>query len=74
VSEQAGPGHARPGSVSTRRGYARRGFGHLEESNIAKLFFLDERAKELHPQWAEVAREVVANLRAACPTTRIRAW
>ncbi|KDN18476.1 helix-turn-helix domain-containing protein [Amycolatopsis rifamycinica] len=39
-------------------------FGRIEERNIAKLFFLDERAKDLHPEWAAVAREVVANLRA----------
>jgi transcriptional regulator with XRE-family HTH domain len=39
-------------------------FGRIEERNIAKLFFLDERAKELHPEWDAVSREVVANLRA----------
>ena len=39
-------------------------YGNLGERNIAKLFFLDERAKELHPEWDAVAREVVANLRA----------
>jgi transcriptional regulator with XRE-family HTH domain len=39
-------------------------FGRLAERNIAKLSFLDERAKELYPEWDTVAREVVANLRA----------
>jgi transcriptional regulator with XRE-family HTH domain len=39
-------------------------FAHLEERNIAKLFFTGDRAKDLHPEWDAVAREVVANLRA----------
>ncbi|MFC9254171.1 helix-turn-helix transcriptional regulator [Amycolatopsis thailandensis] len=33
------------------------------ERNIPKLFFLDEHAREMHPEWATVAKEVVANLR-----------
>ncbi|MEC3979878.1 helix-turn-helix transcriptional regulator [Amycolatopsis sp. H20-H5] len=40
-------------------------FGTAEpaERNIAKLFFLDPRARDLHPEWESVAKEVVANLR-----------
>ena len=38
-------------------------FAHLGERNMAKLFFLDERSKPLHPQWQVVAKELVANLR-----------
>ncbi|RSM69725.1 transcriptional regulator [Amycolatopsis sp. WAC 01375] len=34
------------------------------ERNIPKMFFLDERARELHPEWETVAKEIVANLRA----------
>lgn len=34
------------------------------ERNIPKMFFLDERARDLHPEWDTVAKEVVANLRA----------
>ncbi|WP_410660845.1 helix-turn-helix domain-containing protein [Amycolatopsis sp. lyj-112] len=34
------------------------------ERNIPKMFFLDERARDLHPEWETVAKEVVANLRA----------
>ncbi|MCU1687015.1 MAG: transcriptional regulator [Amycolatopsis sp.] len=34
------------------------------ERNIGKMFFLDERARDLHPEWESVAKEVVANLRA----------
>ncbi|GAB3715946.1 helix-turn-helix transcriptional regulator [Amycolatopsis oliviviridis] len=33
------------------------------ERNIPKMFFLDEHAREMHPEWTTVAREVVANLR-----------
>lgn len=33
------------------------------ERNIPKMFFLDEHARELHPEWETVAKEVVANLR-----------
>lgn len=33
------------------------------ERNIPKMFFLDERARELHPEWGTVAKEIVANLR-----------
>jgi len=35
-----------------------------EERNVARLFFLDPVARDLHPEWDEVCREVVANLRA----------
>ncbi|MFD8494491.1 helix-turn-helix transcriptional regulator [Amycolatopsis sp. NPDC059657] len=33
------------------------------ERNIPKAFFLDEAAREMHPEWESVAKEVVANLR-----------
>ncbi|KFU82654.1 Helix-turn-helix domain-containing protein [Amycolatopsis lurida] len=33
------------------------------ERNIPRLFFLDESAREMHPEWETVAKEVVANLR-----------
>ncbi|EME63915.1 helix-turn-helix transcriptional regulator [Amycolatopsis decaplanina] len=33
------------------------------ERNIPKMFFLDEHAREMHPEWETVAKEVVANLR-----------
>ncbi|MBE8517507.1 helix-turn-helix domain-containing protein [Amycolatopsis sp. H6(2020)] len=39
-------------------------FGRLEERSMPKLVFTDERAKQLHPEWDAVTREVVANLRA----------
>ncbi|WP_199191167.1 helix-turn-helix domain-containing protein [Amycolatopsis sp. CA-126428] len=39
-------------------------FGRLEELSMPKLVFTDERAKQLHPEWDEVCRDVVANLRA----------
>lgn len=39
-------------------------FAQLGERNMAKLFFLDERSKPLHPHWQVVAKELVANLRA----------
>ena len=39
-------------------------FAQLENRSLPKLFFLDERAKQLHPEWPEVAKELVANLRA----------
>jgi transcriptional regulator with XRE-family HTH domain len=34
------------------------------ERNIPRMFFLDPRARDLHPAWESVAKEVVANLRA----------
>jgi transcriptional regulator with XRE-family HTH domain len=34
------------------------------DRNIGKMFFLEENARELHPEWESVAKEVVANLRA----------
>jgi transcriptional regulator with XRE-family HTH domain len=39
-------------------------FGNLDERSMPKLFFLDERAKQLHPEYDSVCRELVANLRA----------
>ncbi|WP_020670443.1 helix-turn-helix domain-containing protein [Amycolatopsis nigrescens] len=33
------------------------------ELNIPKMFFLDETARDLHPEWETVAKEVVSNLR-----------
>lgn len=39
-------------------------FGRLEERSMPKLVFTDERAKQLHPEWDAVCRELVANLRA----------
>ena len=39
-------------------------FADLEERNMPKLIFTDERAKELHPEYDAVCRELVANLRA----------
>ncbi len=39
-------------------------FAHLEERSMPKLVFTDERAKELHPEYDAVCRELVANLRA----------
>ncbi|WP_410648561.1 helix-turn-helix transcriptional regulator [Amycolatopsis sp. cmx-4-54] len=33
------------------------------ERNIPKMFFLHEHARELHPEWETVAKEIVANLR-----------
>ncbi|MER6669763.1 helix-turn-helix transcriptional regulator [Amycolatopsis japonica] len=33
------------------------------ERNIPKMFFLGEHARELHPEWETVAKEIVANLR-----------
>jgi len=39
-------------------------FADLEERNMPKLVFTDERAKELHPEYDAVCRELVANLRA----------
>ncbi|AEK46753.1 helix-turn-helix domain-containing protein [Amycolatopsis mediterranei] len=39
-------------------------FGRLEERSMPKLVFTDERAKQLHPEWDAVCRDVVANLRA----------
>jgi transcriptional regulator with XRE-family HTH domain len=33
------------------------------EINMARLFFRHERAREFHPEWDAVAKEVVANLR-----------
>jgi len=33
------------------------------DRNIPKMFFLDEHAREMHPEWETVAKEVVANLR-----------
>ncbi|QKV78264.1 helix-turn-helix domain-containing protein [Amycolatopsis sp. Hca4] len=39
-------------------------FAHLEERSMPKLVFTDERAKQLHPEWDAVCRELVANLRA----------
>ncbi|MEV6827305.1 helix-turn-helix transcriptional regulator [Amycolatopsis sp. NPDC051102] len=39
-------------------------FGRLEERSMPKLLFTDERAKQLHPEWDVVCRELVANLRA----------
>ncbi|HEX3814201.1 MAG TPA: helix-turn-helix transcriptional regulator [Mycobacteriales bacterium] len=35
----------------------------VEERNMARLFFLDDSAAELHPEWDSLSREVVANLR-----------
>jgi transcriptional regulator with XRE-family HTH domain len=34
-----------------------------DERNMPKLFFLDHRAREFHPDWGAVAKELVANLR-----------
>jgi transcriptional regulator with XRE-family HTH domain len=34
-----------------------------DERNMPKLFFLDALARELHPEWDAIAKEVVANLR-----------
>jgi transcriptional regulator with XRE-family HTH domain len=39
-------------------------FASSGERNVARLFFLDPAARELHPEWDQVAVEVVANLRA----------
>jgi len=39
-------------------------FGNLEERSMPKLVFTDERAKQLHPEYDAVCRELVANLRA----------
>ncbi|WP_199198941.1 helix-turn-helix domain-containing protein [Amycolatopsis sp. CA-128772] len=39
-------------------------FGRLGERSMPKLVFTDERAKQLHPEWDAVCRELVANLRA----------
>ncbi|SFW65492.1 helix-turn-helix domain-containing protein [Amycolatopsis australiensis] len=39
-------------------------FGNLEERSMPKLVFTDERAKQLHPEWDAVCRELVAHLRA----------
>lgn len=33
------------------------------ERNIPKLLFLDDHARDLHPEWESVTKEVVANLR-----------
>jgi len=34
------------------------------ERNLPKMFFLDERSRELYPEWDVIAKELVANLRA----------
>jgi hypothetical protein len=34
------------------------------ERNMPKMFFLDDRSHETHPEWDSIAKEVVANLRA----------
>ncbi|MET8628226.1 helix-turn-helix transcriptional regulator [Kitasatospora sp. NPDC004669] len=34
-----------------------------KERNLARLVFLDERAREIYPEWEHIARNVVGNLR-----------
>jgi transcriptional regulator with XRE-family HTH domain len=34
------------------------------ERNMPRMFFLDERSREIHPEWDSIAKELVANLRA----------
>src|SRR4051812_18842542 len=40
-------------------------FDGQERPNSARFIFLDHRARDLYPEWAAVARDVVAALRSA---------